>query len=210
MYLQVFHLLCELIGCLTLRWRKRVYTWKGNSLRRIILMVRTLYVYMQCHSHLSVFMKNVSVVRWPTTVTSNTNYSHQIQNPDIKYKLLTSKSNTNYSSHQIQNPDIKYKLLTSKTNCSHQIQNPDIKYKLLTPNTNCSHQIQITHIKYKNKIKPSAVGERKLCPVFTRPWPDRHFVPAHGIVVGKFCSTCGRTVDNCNFCSNCRKGKLKL
>ena len=119
------------------------------------------------------------ILRWLTTVTSNTNYSHEIQNPDNKYKLLT--SNTNYS-HQI--------------------------HKLLTSNTNYSHQIQITHI--KNKIKRSAVGERKLCPVFTRPCPDRHFDPARGIVVGIFCSKCGRNVDNCNFCSNCRKGKLKL
>ena len=113
------------------------------------------------------------ILRWPTTVTSNTTYSHEIQNPDNKYK--------NYS-HQTQITHIKY------TNCSHQIQKPDIK----------------------NKIKRSAVGERKLCPVFTRPCPDRHFVPARGIVVGIFCSKCGRNVDNCNFCSNCRKGKLKL
>ena len=105
------------------------------------------------------------LLRWPTTVSSNT-------------KILT--SNTNYS-HQI------HKLLKSNTNYSHQIQNPDIK----------------------NKIKRSAVGEQKLCPVFTRPCPDRHFVPARGIVVGIFCSKCGRNVDNCNFCSNCGKGKLK-
>ena len=90
--------------------------------------------------------------------------------------------------HQIQITHIKYKILTSNTNYSHQIQNPDIK----------------------KKIKRSAVGERKLCPLFTRPWPGRHFVPAHGIVVGMFCSTCGRNVDNCNVCSNCRKVKLKL
>ena len=75
---------------------------------------------------------------------------------------------------QIQITHIKNKLLTSNTDYSHQIQNPDIKHKLLTSNTNCSHQIQITHIKYKiltlkNKIKRSAVGDRKLCPVFTRP-----------------------------------------
>ena len=164
-------------------------------------------------------------VRWPTTVTSNTNYSHQIQIIHIKYKLLTSK--TNYS-HQIQITHIKYKILTSNTNFSHQKQITHIKYKLLTSNTKSWHQIQIAHIKYKlltsntnyshqiqnpdikNKIKRSAVAERKLCPVFTRPWPDRHFVPARGIVVGMFCSTCGRNVDNCNFCSNCRKGKLKL
>ena len=72
------------------------------------------------------------ILRWPTTVTSNTNYSHQIQNPDNKYKLLT-----------------------SKTNCSHQIQNPDIKHKLLTSNT------QIAHIKYKSlRSKTRLNGQR--------------------------------------------------
>ena len=95
------------------------------------------------------------ILRWPTTVTSNTNYSHQIQNPDNKYKLLTSKTNC---SHQIQITHIKYKILTSNTNYSHQI------HKLLTSNTNYSHQIQKPEI--KNKIKRSAVGDRKLCPVF--------------------------------------------
>ena len=95
------------------------------------------------------------ILRWPTTVTSNTNYSNQIQNPDNKYKLLTSKTNC---SHQIQITHIKYKILTSNTNYSHQI------HKLLTSNTNYSHQIQKPDI--KNKIKRSAVGERKLCPVF--------------------------------------------
>ena len=104
----------------------------------------------------------------------------------IKYKLLTSNT----------------KILTSNTNYSHQI------HKLLKSNTNYSHQIQNPDI--KNKIKRSAVGEQKLCPVFTRPCPDRHFVPTRGIVVGIFCSKCGRNVDNCNFCSNCGKGKLKL
>ena len=67
-------------------------------------------------------------------------------NCHIKYKLLT--SNTNYS-HQIQITHIKYKLLTSNTNYSHQIQITHIKYKLPTSNTNYPHQIQITHIKYK-------------------------------------------------------------
>ena len=131
--------------------------------------------------------------------------SDQIQITHIKYKILT--SNTNYS-HQKQIAHIKYRLLTSNTKSWHQTQITHIKYKLLTSNTNYSHQIQNPDI--KNKIKRSAVGDRKLCPVFTRPWSDRHFVPVHGIVVGMFCSTCGRNVDNCNFCSNCGKGKLKL
>ena len=79
------------------------------------------------------------ILRWPTTVTSNTNYSHQIQIIHIKNKLLT--SNTNYS-HQIQNFDIKHKFLTSNTNCSHQIQIAHIKCKLLTSNTKSWHQKQ--------------------------------------------------------------------
>ena len=71
------------------------------------------------------------ILRWPTTVTSNTNYSHEIQNPDNKYKLLT--SNTNYS-HQTQITHIKY------TNCSHQIQITHIKYKSLTSKTRLNGQ----------------------------------------------------------------------
>ena len=76
-------------------------------------------------------------LRWPTTVTSNTNYSHQTQITHIKNKFLTSKTNC---SHQIQIAHIKYKILTSNTNYSHQKQIAHIKYKLLTSNTNCSHQ----------------------------------------------------------------------
>ena len=91
---------------------------KGNFLRAV-----ALWCYLSLLSNL----------RWPTTVTSNTNYSHQIQITHIKHKLLT--SNTNYS-HQIQITHIKYKLLTSNTNYSHQIQITHIKYKLLTSNTN--------------------------------------------------------------------------
>lgn len=111
-----------------------------------------------------------NLLRWPTTVTSNTNCSNQIKN------------------------------------CSHQKQNPHIKNKFLTSNTNYSHQKQIA------QIKRSAVGEWKLWSVFTRLWPDRHFVPAHGttVVVGMFCSNCGRDVDNCTFCNNCGKGKLMI
>ena len=33
------------------------------------------------------------LIRWPTTVTSNSNYSHQIQFTHIKFKSLTSNSN---------------------------------------------------------------------------------------------------------------------
>ena len=82
-------------------------------------------------------------------------------NCHIKYKLLTSNTK---SWQQIQITHIKNKLLTSNTNYSHQIQNPDIKHKLLTSNTNYWHQLQKPEIKIK--IKRSAVGERKLCPVF--------------------------------------------
>ena len=59
-----------------------------------------------------------NLLRWPTTLTSNTNCSNQIKN----------------CSHQKQIAYIKYKTLTSKTNCSHQIQNPNIKNKLLKLN----------------------------------------------------------------------------
>ena len=53
-----------------------------------------------------------TTLRWPTTVTSNTNCSHQIQIAHIKYKLFTSNTNC---SHQIQIAHIKYKSLTSNT-----------------------------------------------------------------------------------------------
>ena len=96
-------------------------------------------------------------------------------------------------SHQIQIHYIKYKFTTSNTNSSHQIQIHYIKYKFTTSNTNSQHQKQILHIqkqihhiknkfptsKSKTQIKRSAVNERKLSPVFTRPSPDRHFVLAH-------------------------------
>ena len=59
-----------------------------------------------------------NLLRWPTTVTSNTNCSNQIKN----------------CSHQKQNPNIKNKLLTSKTNYSHQIPITHIKNKLLKLN----------------------------------------------------------------------------
>ena len=81
---------------------------------------------------------------------------------------------------------IKYKFITSNTNSPHQKQIHHIKNKFTTSNTNLPHQIQIRHIKNKfptskskTQIKRSAVNERKLSPVFTRPSPDRHFVLAH-------------------------------
>ena len=99
------------------------------------------------------------------------------------------------------NCHIKYKFTTSNTNSPHQIQIHHIKYNSLhqiqihhiTSNTNSQHQKQIPHIqkqihhiknkfptsKSKTQIKRSAVNERKLSPVFTRPSPDRHFVLAH-------------------------------
>ena len=89
-------------------------------------------------------------------------------------------------SHQTQIHYIKYKFTTSNTNSPHQIQIHHIKYKFTTSNTNSPHQKQIPHIKNKfptskskTQIKRSAVNERKLSPVFTRPSPDRHFVLAH-------------------------------
>ena len=53
-----------------------------------------------------------SDLRWPTTVTSNTNSLHQIQIHYIKYKFITSNTN---SPHQIQIPHIKNKFPTSKS-----------------------------------------------------------------------------------------------
>ena len=47
----------------------------------------------------------VEPLRWPTTVTSNTTWSHEKQNPYIKYKMA----------------HIKNKILTSNTSCAHQI-----------------------------------------------------------------------------------------
>ena len=59
-------------------------------------------------------------------------------------------------SHQIQIHHIKYKFITSNTNSPHQIQIHHIKYKFTTSNTNSPHQkqihphqIQIHHIKNK-------------------------------------------------------------
>ena len=132
-------------------------------------------------------------VRWPTTVTSNTNSPHQIQIPHIKIKFTTSNTN---SPQQKQNRHSKSEFNKSKTNSSHQKRTCHSKNKFLTS-------------KSKTQIKRSAVNERKLSPVFTRPSPDRHFVLAHGTVVllGMYCSNCGRSVENCNFCANCGKGK---
>ena len=132
-------------------------------------------------------------VRWPTTVTSKINCSHQKQIAHIKFKLLTSKANC---SHQIQIAHIKNKLLTSKTNCSHQKQIAHIKFKLLTSKTNCSHQIQIphiksklliAHIKIKNKNKIithwSAATLKRLSPVFTRFFTSPPFFRSSPVVL---------------------------
>ena len=89
-------------------------------------------------------------------------------------------------SHQIQIHHIKYKFTTSNTNSPHQIQIHHIKHKFATTKAKSSQQKQIHHSKNKfltskskTQIKRSAVNERKLSPVFTRPSPDRHFVLAH-------------------------------
>ena len=69
----------------------------------------------------------------------------------IKNKLLT--SNTNYA-HEIQNPDIKHKLLTSNTNCSHQIQiqNPDIKSKIIR-----SAAAERNYVQFSLGLDPTAI-----------------------------------------------------
>ena len=95
----------------------------------------------------------MSIIRWPTTVTSK-------QNAHINFKSLTSNSN---HSHQIQITHSKLTALTANLNCSQQIKNPPqqitnrshqiqivhIKYKSFTSNTNRSRQIEIAHSKYK-------------------------------------------------------------
>ena len=131
-------------------------------------------------------------------------------NCHIKYKILTSKTN---SPHQNQIYHIKHKFATTKAKSSLQKQIHHIKNELVTSKTNLSQQKQILTSKSKTSsqtpTKRSAVNERNLSPVFTRPSPDRHFVLAHGTVVllGMYCSNCGRSVENCNFCANCGKGK---
>ena len=125
---------------------------------------------------------------FPSRTYGGPQLSHQIQ-------ILTSKTN---SPHQKQIPHIKIKFTTSNTNSPQQKQNRHsknnirhIKNEIVTSKTNLSQQKQIPHIKSKSltpksktQIKRSAVNERKLSPVFTRPSPDRHFVLAHGTVCG--------------------------
>jgi ribosome-associated toxin RatA of RatAB toxin-antitoxin module len=83
-------------------------------------------------------------VRWPRSAapnineTSNSNYKHQIQITNIKFKFVTSNLN---SSHQIQIHHIKFKFTTSNSNSSHQIQIHHIKFKFITSNSNSSHQM---------------------------------------------------------------------
>ena len=108
-------------------------------------------------------------------------FSHQKQIPHIKNKFPTSKSNL---PHQTQIRHSKSKIVTaktifatSKTKLSHQKQICRSKNKFLTSKANLTP-------KSKTQIKRSAVNERKLSPVFTRPSPDRHFVLAHGTVCG--------------------------
>ena len=102
--------------------------------------------------------------------------------PQVSHQIQILTSNTN-SPHQKQIPHIKIKFTTSNTNSPQQKQNRHSKNKFTTSKTNLSQQKQIPHIKNesltsksKTQIKRSAVNERKLSPVFTRPSPDRHFV----------------------------------
>ena len=134
-------------------------------------------------------------------------FSHQKQIPHIKTKFTTSNTN---SPLQKQNRHCKSKFTTSKTNLSHQKRTCHIKNKFVTAKTNPHIKIEnFLTSQSKTPTKRSAVNERNLSPVFTRPSPDRHFVLAHGTVVllGMYCSNCGRSVENCNFCANCGKGK---
>ena len=78
-------------------------------------------------------------LRWPRSATpnisetSNSNYKHQIQITNIKFKFVTSNLN---SSHQIQIHHIKFKFITSNSNSPHQIQIHHIKFKFMTSNSN--------------------------------------------------------------------------
>ena len=78
-------------------------------------------------------------VRWPTTVTSNTN-SH------IKNKFPTSKSNL---PHQTQIRHNKSKIVTAKANSPHHKLICHIKNELVTSKTNLSQQKQILTSKSK-------------------------------------------------------------
>jgi hypothetical protein len=77
-------------------------------------------------------------IRWPRSATpnisetSNSNYKHQIQITNIKFKFVTSNLNNHH---------IKFKFITSNSNSSHQIQIHHIKFKFITSNSNSSHQM---------------------------------------------------------------------
>jgi hypothetical protein len=81
--------------------------------------------------------QEVQKLRWPRSATpnisetSNSNYKHQIQITNIKFKFVTSNLN---SSHQIQIHHIKFKFITSNSNSPHQIQIHHIKFKFITSN----------------------------------------------------------------------------
>ena len=131
----------------------------------VVKMGQLLFTYFHLFVYLLACL--ITYLRWPTTVTSNSN-SH------IKNKFPTSKSNL---PRQTQIRHSKSKIVTAKTNSPHQKQICHSKNKFLTSNTNLPHQNK------KTQIKPSAVNERKLSPVFTRSSPDRHFVLAYGTLV---------------------------
>ena len=86
-----------------------------------------------------IFLQKKIKVRWPTTVTSNTNSPHQIQIPHIKNKFPTSKSNL---PHQTQIRHNKSKIVTAKANSPHQKLIRHIKNELVTAKTNSSQQNQ--------------------------------------------------------------------
>ena len=75
----------------------------------------------------------LSLVRWPTTVTSK-------PNAHIKFKSLTSNSNC---SHQIQIAHSKFKSLTAN------YKSLTANYKSPTANSNRSQQIKVAHSKFK-------------------------------------------------------------
>ena len=110
-------------------------------------------------------------IRWPTTVTSNSN-SH------IKNKFPTSKSNL---PRQTQIRHSKSKIVTAKTNSPHQKQICHSKNKLLTSKTNLSHQNQKQRLNGQRSMNESylqfSLGLHPTAILFLHMVPTATFVP---------------------------------
>ena len=110
-------------------------------------------------------------IRWPTTVTSNSN-SH------IKNKFPTSKSNL---PRQTQIRHSKSKIVTAKTNSPHQKQICHSKNKFLTSKTNLSHQNQKQRLNGQRSMNESylqfSLGLHPTAILFLHMVPTATFVP---------------------------------